>query len=189
MRHGRRESHEKTPNCTFIPHQLFTRYFVPFAIPSYPQPQNYNSSNGAGYNASQYGSSGGGGGGGGGSYGGAGGGSSAVVSSGNAGRTKLTGAPTSTAGFMPVADYARLHDLQTLGENVPQPLQTFESVGFPPDMLEEVRHTPFAGGLEGPHPPLYSSLWAYPSEHIFHGCRAAPQNDAPASYALMKLVQ
>lgn len=115
--------------------QLYT-----FTLPSPPQQQqpSYNSNgNGAGYGGSSQYSSGGGGGGGG-SYGAANN-SSAVVSSGNAGRIKLTGAPVSTAGFVTPQEYARTHDLQTLGDNVPQPLQTFESVGFPPDMLEEVR--------------------------------------------------
>lgn len=112
---------------------LFTRTFSRSPPPSPPQQQqqqpSYNSNgNGAGYGgSSQYS---GGGGGGGGSYGAANN-SSAVVSSGNVGRIKLTGAPVSTAGFVTPQEYARTHDLQTLGDNVPQPLQTFESVGFP----------------------------------------------------------
>ncbi len=47
--------------------------------------------------------------------------------------------PKSTAGFLPTAEYMRQQDLQVQGSNVPEPFQTFESVGFPADILDEVR--------------------------------------------------
>lgn len=46
--------------------------------------------------------------------------------------------PRSTAGFLPPLEYRRMHDLITTGDNVPEAMQTFESVGFPPDILDEV---------------------------------------------------
>ena len=48
----------------------------------------------------------------------------------------------STAGFMSVQEYRRQHDLRVEGSNPPDPLQTFESVGFPPDILDEVHRDP-----------------------------------------------
>ena len=49
--------------------------------------------------------------------------------------------PKSTTGFASASDYRRQHDLVVLppqGETAPEPLQTFESVGFPHDILAEV---------------------------------------------------
>lgn len=69
----------------------------------------------------------------------------------------MTGAPVSTDGFMSSADYRRQHDISVQGDHVPEPLQTFESVGFPPDILDEVR--PVSHGqraqraLPWPRPP------------------------------------
>lgn len=54
-------------------------------------------------------------------------------------KTGMTGQPVSTDGFLSAADYKRQHDIAVQGDHVPEPLQTFESVGFPPDILEEVR--------------------------------------------------
>ncbi len=53
--------------------------------------------------------------------------------------TGMTGKPVNTDGFMSASDYRRQHDIIVQGDNVPDPLQTFESVGFPPDILDEVR--------------------------------------------------
>lgn len=39
---------------------------------------------------------------------------------------------------MTAADYCRAHELITEGQNVPEPVQTFEAAGFPRDILEEV---------------------------------------------------
>mmetsp|Transcript_15071 Transcript_15071/g.38279 ORF Transcript_15071/g.38279 Transcript_15071/m.38279 type:complete len:188 (-) Transcript_15071:1724-2287(-) len=44
------------------------------------------------------------------------------------------------AGFIPVADYRKKHDLVVMGEGAPDPFQTFESVGFPHDIMDEVPH-------------------------------------------------
>jgi hypothetical protein len=43
-----------------------------------------------------------------------------------------------TAGFLPVAEYRRTYELRIEGHDCPDPMQTFESVGFPPDILDEV---------------------------------------------------
>lgn len=44
-----------------------------------------------------------------------------------------------TVGFLSNADYAREHGLRVEGGNIPDPFQTFESVGFPNDIMDEVR--------------------------------------------------
>jgi hypothetical protein len=48
--------------------------------------------------------------------------------------------PKTTAGFIPVADYMRKHDLIVEGDGASrvEPFQTFESAGFPHDILDEV---------------------------------------------------
>ena len=63
----------------------------------------------------------------------------AAYASGSYQNTGMTGKPVNTDGFMSTADYRRAHDISAQGDHVPDPLQTFESVGFPPDILEEVR--------------------------------------------------
>jgi hypothetical protein len=50
---------------------------------------------------------------------------------------------TSDIKILPAAEYMRVNDLIVHGEgphdHVPEPLQTFESAGYPPDLLGEVR--------------------------------------------------
>ena len=46
--------------------------------------------------------------------------------------------PKSTSGFLSLSEYRRAHDLIVEGADVPEPMQTFESVGFPADILDEV---------------------------------------------------
>lgn len=58
----------------------------------------------------------------------------------------MTGQPVSTDGFVSASEYRRQHDITVQGSDVPDPLQTFESVGFPPDILDEVRCAIGAGG-------------------------------------------
>lgn len=53
-------------------------------------------------------------------------------------KTGMTGEPVNTDGFVTSAEYKRQHDIVVQGDHVPEPLQTFESVGFPRDVLEEV---------------------------------------------------
>jgi ATP-dependent RNA helicase DDX5/DBP2 len=102
--------------------------------------QSSSYANGGGGGGGGYG--GGGGGGYGSSYGGGGGGGSY-----GAGAGSLAGGgvpirdikPRTTAGFLPAAEYMRKHDLRVEGGGVPEPFQTFESVGFPHDIMDEVR--------------------------------------------------
>jgi len=44
--------------------------------------------------------------------------------------------PRTTAGFLPTMEYLRKHDMRMEGEPV-EPFQTFESVGLPPDIMDE----------------------------------------------------
>jgi hypothetical protein len=50
---------------------------------------------------------------------------------------------TSSVQVLPAAEYCRVNDLVVHGESnydhVPEPCQTFESAGYPADLLEEVR--------------------------------------------------
>lgn len=50
---------------------------------------------------------------------------------------------TSSVQVLPAAEYMRVNDLVVQGEgphdHVPDPCQTFESAGYPADLLEEVR--------------------------------------------------
>lgn len=41
-------------------------------------------------------------------------------------------------GDLLVADYRAKHDMNVFGEGVPDPFQSFRSVGFPPDIMDEV---------------------------------------------------
>jgi hypothetical protein len=42
------------------------------------------------------------------------------------------------ANSMSAADFTKLHDLNTMGEDVPAAFQTFEAAGFPKDIMDEV---------------------------------------------------
>ncbi|GFH09618.1 DEAD-box ATP-dependent RNA helicase, partial [Haematococcus lacustris] len=107
------------------------------------QPSSYNSNSSYGGGAGGYGS--GGGGGNGSAPGGSGSSAPGVV--------REVHSKNST-GFLSPADYARKHDLRYEGDNVPEALQTFESVGFPPDILDEIRRAGF------PCPtPIQAAAW------------------------------
>ncbi|KAG2452819.1 hypothetical protein HYH02_002165 [Chlamydomonas schloesseri] len=69
-------------------------------------------------------------------------------------KTGMTGAPVSTDGFMSASDYRRQHDISVQGDHVPEPLQTFESVGFPADILDEIRRA----GFKSPT-PIQAQAW------------------------------
>jgi len=45
------------------------------------------------------------------------------------------------AGDLTVAEYRAKHDMTVLGQNCPDPFQSFQSVGFPPDIMDEVFRT------------------------------------------------
>ena len=82
-------------------------------------------------------------GGGGGGYGGSGGGFSNGGGGGGGGGGGPMGivktiVPTTTAGFMSKPDFLRTHDIHTQGSDVPDAFQTFESAGFPRDIMDEV---------------------------------------------------
>jgi hypothetical protein len=47
--------------------------------------------------------------------------------------------PRDTTGWVSAEEYNRKHDLRVEGGNVPEAFQTFESVGFPHDIMDEVR--------------------------------------------------
>lgn len=49
--------------------------------------------------------------------------------------------PKSSAGFLPMLEYMRTHGIRTDPPDAIEPMQTFESVGFPADILDEVRST------------------------------------------------
>ncbi|KAL6756698.1 P-loop containing nucleoside triphosphate hydrolase protein [Haematococcus lacustris] len=109
----------------------------------YRQPSSYNSNNSYGGGAGGYGSGGGGG------NGSAPGGTGSTAP----GVVREVHSKNST-GFLSPADYARKHDLRYEGDNVPEALQTFESVGFPPDILDEIRRAGF------PCPtPIQAAAW------------------------------
>jgi len=54
-------------------------------------------------------------------------------------KTERNGAPVNTVGFLSAEEYRRKNDIKVEGSNVPDPLQTFDSVGFPKDISQEVR--------------------------------------------------
>ncbi|KAF5834590.1 P-loop containing nucleoside triphosphate hydrolase protein [Dunaliella salina] len=61
--------------------------------------------------------------------------------------------PRTTAGFLPTYEYLRKHDMRMEGEPV-EPFQTFESVGLPPDIMDEIRKAGF------PFPtPIQAQAW------------------------------
>eukprot|EP00798_Chlamydomonas_sp_ICE-L_P027598 gene27598-7235_t len=142
--------------------------------PGAPPPSSYDSrssqpqsSNGGGYGGGGSGgggyggSSGGGGGYGGGGGGGAGGGYGASRNGGG-GMGSGSGVPvtvkeivpSSTVGFIAPEEYKRKHDLQLLGNGAPEPFQTFESAGFPRDILEEIHRAGFAAPT-----PIQAQAW------------------------------
>eukprot|EP00193_Tetraselmis_chui_P004067 CAMPEP_0177768674 /NCGR_PEP_ID=MMETSP0491_2-20121128/9858_1 /TAXON_ID=63592 /ORGANISM="Tetraselmis chuii, Strain PLY429" /LENGTH=522 /DNA_ID=CAMNT_0019285519 /DNA_START=255 /DNA_END=1820 /DNA_ORIENTATION=+ len=105
------------------------------------------SSYGGGYDRGSYGSSRDNGGGGG------GGGDNGALNS-YGGNVPSAGGAVG-AGFLPVAEYRQKHDLVVLGEAAPDPFQTFDSVGFPPDIMDEIRKAGFS------HPtPIQAQSWA-----------------------------
>ncbi|PNH05034.1 DEAD-box ATP-dependent RNA helicase 14 [Tetrabaena socialis] len=69
-------------------------------------------------------------------------------------KTGMTGQPVSTEGFATSADYRRTHGIIVQGDHVPDSLQTFESVGFPPDILDEIRRA----GFKSPT-PIQAQAW------------------------------
>ncbi|KXZ44396.1 hypothetical protein GPECTOR_68g367 [Gonium pectorale] len=69
-------------------------------------------------------------------------------------KTGMTGQPVSTDGFVSASEYRRQHDISVQGDHVPDPLQTFESVGFPPDILDEIRRA----GFKSPT-PIQGQAW------------------------------
>ena len=62
--------------------------------------------------------------------------------------------PKSTSGFISLVEYKALHGCRVEGENVPEPFQTFESVGFPPDIMDEIRKA----GFTSPS-PIQAQAW------------------------------
>jgi superfamily II DNA/RNA helicase len=59
-----------------------------------------------------------------------------------------------TVGFLPASEYRRQHDLVVEGANAPEPMQTFESVGFPRDILDEIRRAGFSAPT-----PIQAQAW------------------------------
>jgi ATP-dependent RNA helicase DDX5/DBP2 len=52
-------------------------------------------------------------------------------------------------------EYKRTHDLRCEGDNIPAAFQTFESVGFPPDILDEI----YKAGFKSPT-PIQAQAWS-----------------------------
>ncbi|GLI61281.1 hypothetical protein VaNZ11_003630 [Volvox africanus] len=69
-------------------------------------------------------------------------------------KTGMSGQPVSTDGFVSAPEYRRQHDISVQGDHVPDPLQTFESVGFPADILDEIRRA----GFKAPT-PIQAQAW------------------------------
>ncbi|GIL49348.1 hypothetical protein Vafri_5723 [Volvox africanus] len=69
-------------------------------------------------------------------------------------KTGMSGQPVSTDGFVSALEYRRQHDISVQGDHVPDPLQTFESVGFPADILDEIRRA----GFKAPT-PIQAQAW------------------------------
>eukprot|EP00884_Botryococcus_braunii_P017480 jgi/Botrbrau1/4415/Bobra.0348s0007.1 len=62
--------------------------------------------------------------------------------------------PNTTSFGMSAAQYRQQHDLTALGDNVPDPLQTFDSVGFTDNIMSEIRRA----GYKAPT-PIQAQAW------------------------------
>mmetsp|Transcript_29864 Transcript_29864/g.84173 ORF Transcript_29864/g.84173 Transcript_29864/m.84173 type:complete len:625 (+) Transcript_29864:371-2245(+) len=59
------------------------------------------------------------------------------------------------AGELSVAEYRAKNDLTIMGEGAPDPFQTFEAVGFPHDIMDEIRRAGFSAPT-----PIQAQSWA-----------------------------
>uniref|UniRef100_A0A061RKI9 RNA helicase n=1 Tax=Tetraselmis sp. GSL018 TaxID=582737 RepID=A0A061RKI9_9CHLO len=58
-------------------------------------------------------------------------------------------------GEMSVAEYRAKHDMTVMGDSVPDPFQSFESVGFPPDIMDEINRAGFSEPT-----PIQAQSWS-----------------------------